>query len=64
MSRYLTDFLPAATNPIEISMDLTTHLEQGKLETQITGRISENPKKKVVNILAEFVPKRLSALLC
>jgi hypothetical protein len=30
----------------------------------MTGRIAENPKKKMTNVLAEFVPKRLSAVLC
>jgi predicted Rossmann fold flavoprotein len=64
MSWYLTDYLPAAENPIEISLDLIPHLEQYELESQITKRIAENPKKKVVNILAEFVPKRFSVLLC
>ena len=75
MSRYLTDYLPAerrglakggpaAGNPLDISLELVPHIEQGELETQITGLIAENPKKKVVNILAEFLPKRLSVLLC
>jgi predicted Rossmann fold flavoprotein len=64
MSRYLTDYLPAAENPVEISLDLVPYIEQHELEAQITERIAKNPKKKVVNILAEFVPKRLSALLC
>jgi len=64
MSRYLTDYLPAVGSPVIISLDLVPHLEQIALETQLTDRIVANPKKKVTNVLAEFVPKRLSAVLC
>ena len=61
--RGLADYLPAIETPI-ISLDLLPHFEQAALETQITERIAANPKKKVTNVLAEFVPKRLSAVLC
>jgi predicted Rossmann fold flavoprotein len=64
MSWYLTDYLPAIKTPIVISLDLLPHIEQTVLETQITERIIANPKKKVTNVLAEFVPKRLSGVLC
>jgi len=64
MSRYLTDYLPAGGTPVAIVLDLVPHIEQALLETQMTERIGVNPKKKVPNILAEFVPKRLSAVLC
>ena len=64
MSRYLTDYLSAVGMPIVISLDLVPHFEQAALETRITERISANPKKKVTSVLAEFVPRRLSAVLC
>ena len=64
MSRYLTDYLPAGGAPVAIMLDLAPHVEQARLETQITEHIGANPKKKVPNVLAEFVPKRLSSVLC
>ena len=59
ISRYLTDCLP-----IGVTLDLTPQTKHAELESQITERIAANPKKKVVGVLAEFVPKRLSNLLC
>jgi len=64
MSRYLTDYLPVGKKPIAISLDLVPQIKEAELEKQITERLSINPKKKVVNVLAEFVPKRLSTVLC
>jgi predicted Rossmann fold flavoprotein len=64
MSQYLTDYLPASGAPVAIMLDLMPHAEQARLEIQMTERIGANPKKKVINVLAEFMPKRLSAVLC
>lgn len=64
MSRYMTDYLPAVEAPVVVNLDLVPDVEQTALERQITERISENPKKQVTNVLAEFVPRRLSAFLC
>jgi hypothetical protein len=64
MSRHLTDHLPALEKPLEITIDLAPQIAEVQLETQLTSLIAENPKKKVVNILAEFIPKRLSEVLC
>jgi predicted Rossmann fold flavoprotein len=64
MSRYLTDYLPAVGAPVVVNLDLLPHFEQAALEMQMKERFSANPKKKVTNILAECVPKRLSAVLC
>ncbi len=63
MSRYLTEHLTAKT-PVHLTVDLAPDTERAQLESQLTGHITENPKKKVVNIMAEFVPRRLSVLLC
>jgi predicted Rossmann fold flavoprotein len=64
ISRYLTDYLPAGGTPVAIMLDLVPHVEQARLETRITEHIGANPKKKVPNVLAEFLPKRLSVVLC
>jgi len=64
MSRYLTDYLPAEEAPIGITLDLAPHIEQSGLDKEITALQSANPKKKIVNILAEFLPKRLAIFLC
>jgi predicted Rossmann fold flavoprotein len=64
MSRYLTDRLPALKKPLEITLDLAPQVTQAALETQVTALIAANPKKKIVNVLAEFIPKRLSEVLC
>jgi predicted Rossmann fold flavoprotein len=53
-----------AKKSIAISLDLAPQIKETELERKITEIIAENPKKKVVNILTEFVPKRLSTLLC
>jgi len=64
ISRHLTDYLPAEKAPIEITLDLAPHLEQSGLDKEITALISANTKKKTVNILAEFLPRRLAIFLC
>jgi predicted Rossmann fold flavoprotein len=64
MSRFLTDYLPAEDKPIEIVVDTARHFEQAELESRIIECITVNPKKKVVNIIAVFLPKRLSAVVC
>jgi len=64
MSRHLTDYLPAEEAPIEITLDLAPHLEQSGLDKEITALQNANPKKKIANILAEFLPKRLAIFLC
>ncbi|UCC98054.1 MAG: NAD(P)/FAD-dependent oxidoreductase [Phycisphaerales bacterium] len=64
MSWYLTDHLPAAQTPIGLTLDLAPYIEQVQLEAQMTERMAGNAKKKMRNVLAEFVPKRLSVLLC
>jgi predicted Rossmann fold flavoprotein len=64
MSLYLTDYLPAGETGIGVTLDLAPHVEQAQLEAQIADHIAANPKKKLANVLAEFVPKRLSIVLC
>ena len=64
MSRYLADFLSAEETSVEIVLDTARHFEQLEIEGRIIENMGTNPKRKVVNILTEFVPKRLSALVC
>ncbi len=64
VSWYLTDLLPSSETPIVVTLDLTPHIQEAELEGQFSERISANPKKKVANVLADLVPKRLSAVLC
>jgi len=64
MSRYLTDYLEVEKKPIQITLDLAPNVEQSVFVKEMTELISANPKKKVVNILAEFVPKRIGIFLC
>jgi len=64
MSRYLADYLPAGKKTLGISLDLAPQVKEAELERKITELIAANPKKKIVNVLSEFVPKRLSAVLC
>lgn len=64
MSRHLTDRLPAFEKPLEITLDLVPQITEVQLGTEVTALIAANPKKKVVNILMEFVPRRVSEVLC
>lgn len=64
MSRYLTDYLPARIKPPSIAVDLMPCLNAGELEKQIIKYIGANPKKKLANVLAEFMPRRLATVLC
>ncbi|MBN1805562.1 MAG: NAD(P)/FAD-dependent oxidoreductase [Sedimentisphaerales bacterium] len=64
ISRDLTDYLATKKNPIEITLDLLPNLEQTALDTKMSELLSANPKKKILNILTEFVPKRFGTFLC
>ncbi len=64
MSRYLTDFLPARKNPLEIFLDLVPDCKIDELENMFIKLTNENPKKKIENILADFLPKRAVSVIC
>lgn len=64
MSRQLTDYLDAEKSPIEITLDFAPNVEQSAFDKGLTELLNNNPKKKIVNILAEFVPKRIGIFLC
>lgn len=64
MSRHLTDYLPAEKAPIEITLDFAPNVEQSAFGKEMTELLNNNSKKKIVNILAEFLPKRIGIFLC
>jgi len=64
LSRSLTDFLPSEKKPLEICVDLLSDIREAELERVIVQQASEHPKKTVVNILAEIVPRRVAQVLC
>jgi predicted Rossmann fold flavoprotein len=64
MSRQLTDYLPAEKKPIAITLDFAPNVEQSAFGKEVTELLNNNPKKKIVNILAEFLPKRIGIFLC
>ncbi len=63
MSRHLTDYLPAS-EPVGITLDLAPDFEHEHLEARIVELTNENPKKKLVNVLADFLPRRLAVVVC
>jgi predicted Rossmann fold flavoprotein len=64
MSRFLTDALAAGPSPIEIRLDLAPALDEATLDRQLQDQLAGHAKKRMPNILAEYVPKRLAATLC
>jgi predicted Rossmann fold flavoprotein len=64
MSRHLADRLPAHERPLEIAIDLIPQVTEVQLEMQLTAIIAANPKRKIVNIVAGFLPKRLAEAVC
>jgi hypothetical protein len=64
LSRFVTDFLPSEKNPLRIFVDVASDISEPELEKKIVKQVSEHPKMTVANILAEFVPRRLSQVLC
>jgi len=64
LSRFITDFLPRKGNLLKVLIDLVSDIGEAELEQAIIRQMSEHPKKAVVNILAEIVPRRLSQVLC
>jgi predicted Rossmann fold flavoprotein len=64
MSRQLTDYLPTGKKPIQINLDLVPNVAQSAFGKEMTKLLNNNPKKKIVNILAESVPKCVGIFLC
>jgi len=64
LSFSLTDYLPSIENPIEILMDMGCGIDEIELEKRILMKFEQNPHKTLINIIAEFLPKRLAAVFC
>jgi len=64
LSRFFTDFLPNKKNPLKIFINVVSGVAEAELEKLVLRQISEHPKKTVVNILSEIVPRRVAQVLC
>jgi predicted Rossmann fold flavoprotein len=64
LSRFVTDALAAGQSPIEVRLDLLPSTEPALLAKHVQEQLARHAKKAVVNVLAEFVPRRLAAALC
>ncbi len=64
MSRLLADALADARSDLPIHLDLVPAADETELDRQLQQRLDANAKKSVSNVLAEFVPRRLAAMLC
>jgi len=63
MSRHLTDYLPAQ-RPVEVFIDLVPAMNEAEFNEYLFGLFAKYPKKIVVNILFDLVPKKLAGFLC
>ncbi len=63
LSRTLTDRL-AEAEETDIRLDLAPDINDIELARCLQERLAAHAKKAVVNILAEFMPKRLASTLC
>jgi predicted Rossmann fold flavoprotein len=64
LSRHITDYLSEQAKPVPVKLDLLPNITADELESYVIKYIGEHPKKMVDNILADFLPKRLTGLLC
>jgi predicted Rossmann fold flavoprotein len=63
MSRHLTDHLPAQ-KPVEVFIDLVPAMNEAEFNEYLFGLFAKYPKKIVVNVLFDLVPKKLAGFLC
>jgi predicted Rossmann fold flavoprotein len=73
MSRHLTDYLPAHSpgrspaqpgKPVEVFIDLVPAMNEAEFNEYLLGLFAKYPKKIVVNVLFDLVPKKLAGFLC
>ena len=64
LSRFLTDALAEGPSEVEMRLDLVPALDETTLDRRLQDQLAAHPKKRMPNILAEIVPKRLAATLC
>jgi predicted Rossmann fold flavoprotein len=63
MSRLLADYLPAQ-KPVEVFIDLVPAMNESEFNEYLLGLFAKYPKKIVVNVLFDLVPKKLAGFLC
>ena len=63
MSRHLTDRLPAQ-KPVEITIDLVPAMNETEFEAYLLGLFAKYPKRTIINVLFDLVPKKLAGFLC
>jgi predicted Rossmann fold flavoprotein len=63
LSRLLADYLPAQ-KPVEIFIDFVPAMNEAEFNEYLFGQLAEYPKKIVVNVLFDLVPKKLAGFLC
>jgi predicted Rossmann fold flavoprotein len=63
MSRHLTDYLPAQ-KPVEVFIDLVPATNETEFEAYLLDLLAKYPKRTVINVLFDLVPKKLAGFLC
>jgi predicted Rossmann fold flavoprotein len=64
LSRLVADELAEAKQDIVVLIDLVSSLDASQLDRQLRVNIQAHPRKAMANVLAEFVPRQLSRVLC
>jgi hypothetical protein len=64
MSRHLTDQLPAFKKPAEVFIDLVPAINESEFDEYLLGLFAKYPKRTIINVLFDIVPKRLAGFLC
>ncbi|MDD5326837.1 MAG: NAD(P)/FAD-dependent oxidoreductase [Phycisphaerae bacterium] len=71
LSWLLADYLPAlsrvevpAKKPIEIFIDLVPAMNDAEFDEYLLGLFAKYPKKIIVNVLYDIVPKKIAGFLC
>ena len=61
LSRLITDFLPNATQPIKITIDMIPAYQAEELDREIVSLCAKYPQKELSGVLARLLPHSLAA---
>ena len=64
LSRLLVDVLTEDRRGVEVSIDVLPALDETQLDRQLQRNFRDHPKKTVVTILSELVPRQFARTLC
>jgi hypothetical protein len=64
LSRLLADELFESKDGIPASIDMAAELNEVEFDRRLRETIQNHPRKTVANVLAEFVPRQLSHVVC